>query len=120
PTSTSTLSATPTSTGTPTFTKTATPVTGVVMKGPYPNPSDGDPVNVLVEVTRPSTVEWSVFSMAFRKIRSGQTLINQQGTIQWDLTDGQGNRVADGIYYLRVQVNGTPATVKVFKVLVIR
>jgi len=55
--------------------------------------------------------------MAFRKIRGGETVIAREETIQWDLKDTEGNRVADGIYFLRVQVNGT---VKVFKILVIR
>lgn len=92
----------------------------MVFVGPYPNPSNGGPVNIRIDVSKPSTVQWSVFTQAFRKIRSGETFIDQTGTIQWDLRDDQGMPVADGLYFIRVKVTGGQTTVKIFKVLVIR
>ena len=88
--------------------------------GPYPNPSKGGPVNIRVTVPNPSTVQWSVFSQAFRKIRGGETLIDLTGTIQWDLNADDGTPAANGLYYVRVKVNGGQTVVKVFKVMIIR
>jgi hypothetical protein len=121
-------------TATPTFTVTATvtakatstlsftPTAGneIVLGGPYPNPSQGGPVNVDIETTGQSSVRWSVFTLSFRKIVGGELSVNGEGKIQWDLLDRMGSPVADGLYYLKVEVNGPQDMVKVLKVLVVR
>jgi hypothetical protein len=88
--------------------------------GPYPNPITTGPINLSVLVPGTATVKWSVFTLAFRKIVGGQTTITTQGLIQWDLKDKSGVRVADGVYYLRVEVDGIQSVVKIFKILVLR
>jgi len=40
--------------------------------------------------------------------------------VQWDLRDKLGINVADGLYYVRIQVTGRQDAVKIFKVLVLR
>jgi hypothetical protein len=103
-----------------TQTPTATPVMVSILTGPYPNPSTGGPVAVNVQVPGPSTVKWSVFTLSFRKVGGGEVSINSTGIIYWDLRDNYGSKVADGLYYLRLEVAGLQPKVKVFKVLVIR
>jgi len=111
---------TPTFTPTSIFTNTPTPVSKTVFRGPFPNPSNGGPVFVDVDVPELSTVRWSVFTLAFRKIVSGEISVNTTGVVRWDLTDKQSAKVADGLYYLRLEVIGMQTEVKVFKVLIIR
>jgi hypothetical protein len=38
----------------------------------------------------------------------------------WDLKDKYGSPASNGLYYLRIQVTGTQATTKIFKVLILR
>jgi hypothetical protein len=128
---TSTPTATPTSTFTPTFTgtstwtptstatRTPTPIEEDVVTNPYPNPVDDGPVNIDIKVPGPSTVQWSVFTISFRKIMSSQISINSTGTVQWNLTDKNGAKVSDGLYYIRIEVDGPQPLVKVYKVLVL-
>ena len=80
--------------------------------------SDG-PVRINVSVPSPAMVEWSVFTLNFRKITSGQISVNSTGIVQWDLRDKNGARVADGLYYIRVEVLGPNPVTKVYKVLVL-
>jgi hypothetical protein len=64
-------------------------------------------------------VQWSVFTVNFRKIISGEISVNSTGTVSWDLKDKNGVRVADGLYYIRIEVQGPQPLVKVFKILVL-
>ena len=120
-----TFSATPTATGTSTFTltptatKTPTPIEKDVITYPYPNPVTDGPVNVDIKVPGPSAVKWSVFTVNFRKIISGEISVNSTGTVSWALKDKNGVRVADGLYYIRIEVQGPQPLVKVFKILVL-
>jgi hypothetical protein len=116
---------TPTPTSTPNSTATSTPsftptfiVTTVV--GPaYPNPATG-PVSFTVLVPGPSTVNVTVFTAAFRKIyQSPVYQVTGSETLGWNLEDNWGHPVADGLYYVRIQVIGIQPTVKILKVLVI-
>ena len=74
-----------------------------------------------------ATIQMEVFTTAFRKI-SEHTFIASGGNgplglvtaLQWDLRDKMGMNVADGLYYVRVQVTGRQNAVKIFKVLVLR
>jgi hypothetical protein len=68
-----------------------------------------------------SRVKLEVFTAAFRKIRSQTIPVSNTAQVKWDLEDQEGNRVSEGIYYLRVEVNGLSGNkVVIKKVLVLR
>jgi hypothetical protein len=94
----------------------------VTIGAPYPNPSGySSPVTCQVQAPAGSTVEWAVFTVAFRKILDKSILIpGQNATLVWNQQDAWGNRVANGLYYLRVQVTGSYYETKIWKLLVIR
>jgi len=93
----------------------------VVIGLPYPNPSGPGPVLIPVKVPAGSTVEWSVFTKAFRKILDVSNPISGGSAILvWNLTDAWGRPVANGLYYLRIRVAGSVKTVKILEVLVLR
>ncbi len=118
---TSTASATPNASITATPTVTSTSILTTVIGLPFPNPATGTaPISVSVNVPGPSTVNFDVFTAAFRKIVSQPPVqINGQTSLGWDLKDNWGNPVADGLYYIRIRVSGIQPTVKILKVLVI-
>lgn len=97
-------------------------VSNVTFEAPYPNPSlDARPVTCLVQVPPDSTVEWAVFTVAFRKILD-KSIVNpsQNAILVWNQEDLGGRRVANGLYYLRVQVTGPFYATKIWKLLVVR
>ena len=63
---------------------------------------------------------WDVFTTAYRKVAGGAQGVRGEGTLQWDLTDDRGTRVAAGLYFLRVRVTGRLSADKILKVLVLR
>ena len=105
---------TPTATVAPT--RFAKPTCGF----PYPNPVANGPVSVQISVPGTTMVKWSVFTLSFRKIVNGEKQVTQHDYIQWDLKDQDGKQVGDGLYYLRVEMNGTQPVSNVFKVLILR
>jgi hypothetical protein len=125
-TSTPTASFTATPTVTPTFTltftETNTPAPGGVAIGPpYPNPSGPGPVTLQVRVPNGSKVEWSVFTTSFRKILDVSNPVpGNNAVLVWNLADGWGKPVGNGLYYLRVEVTGPVKASKILKVLVTR
>ncbi len=77
------------------------------------------PVTIEIHAPGSATVNWSVFTTAFRKIVWGTASVNGTGVIQWNLRDKTGTLVADGLYYLRVEVQGDFGTVrKIVKIIV--
>jgi hypothetical protein len=127
-TATFTLTASPTPTSSPgsqptlALTATPTPGSGVVWGLPYPNPVHGlGPVTVPMQVPEGSTVEWSVFTTAFRKILdTTNPILGDQFNLVWNLEDAWQKPVAGGLYYLRVQVTGPVKASRVLKVVVLR
>jgi hypothetical protein len=121
-TNTGTPTPVPTVTPTPTITSTGTwtPVLISDVMAPYPNPSDGDQIQVTLHVAGISRVQWSVFTLNFRKIVGGEVSINQYGTVAWDLKDQNGTPASNGLYYLRIEVIGAQPTVKIFKIMIMR
>ena len=89
---------------------------------PYPNPITGlGPVYFNVAVPGTAQVGWSVFTLAFRKIREGETPVTGACTLQWDLKDGTGGWAANGLYYLRIQATiGGTTTTQTGKILIAR
>jgi hypothetical protein len=128
-TSTPTITYTPTLTFTPTSTSTASPtaINIVIYTPPYPNPVTTGPVEIDVTTPGAATIQMDVFTTAFRKI-SEHTFLAGGGSgplgtvtaVQWDIRDKIGMNVADGLYYVRIQVSGRQDSVKIFKVLVLR
>jgi len=128
PTQTPTTTSTATMVNSPTNTITSTPTfiaiptaTPNFISNPYPNPSMGDPIKLDVQLSGQSHVKFGVFTPAFRKIWEGALTASSNQTLEWDLRDKTGTLVADGLYYLRIQVETSSGTfVKIKKVLVIR
>ena len=120
-TATATISFTATLTLTPTNSATAVK-SGIVIGLPYPNPVVGaGPVSIRIQVPSGSWVEWSVFTTAFRRILDiSNPVSGNDAVLVWNLEDHWQNPVANGLYYLRVQINGSMKTSKIQKILVIR
>lgn len=94
---------------------------GVEIGLPYPNPAGSGPVSIQLRVPTGSAVEWSVYTMAFRKILGNSGPIEGNNTtLVWDLKDKWGTRVANSLYFVKVQVKGTHPETKILKVLVKR
>jgi hypothetical protein len=115
---------TPTATVTKTPTLTSTPANNTTYRGPYPNPVSNGPVQIDVAMPGSGTIEMDVFTTAMRKIAEHATVVNGAGgtvtSVQWDLRDKTGMPIANGLYYLRLQVSGAQASTKIFKVIVVR
>lgn len=66
-------------------------------------------------------VKWSIITMSHRKVLERVVDINGPTTLTWDLKDQKGGFVADGLYYLRLEVGDMAGkTGKIWKVLVAR
>ena len=122
PTNTVTPQPTATKTNTPTFTPTytATLSPDILISAPFPNPSNGSPMTFDVQVPSQSTVTMDVFTLAFRKISSQTKEITGLQPFQWDLKDVSGVQVSNGLYYVRIHVEGAQSSTKILKVLIIR
>ena len=120
-TSTKTPTASPTVSATPTPSATAM-VSTVTIGNPYPNPVSGT-ATVSIPVLAPtgSMAKWTVYTTAFRKIFDQTRAIpGNNGVLSWDLRDTWGNPVANGLYYVQVEVKGLIHGTKILKVLVLR
>ena len=122
PTPVPTVSPTPTITATPigTATPTSTPVLVTSIGPPYPNPVQGGQVSIGLTVPGPSTVGWKIFTMGFRKIFEDHSQVASAGTILWNLEDQGGTPVANGLYYLQVDITGPQPLTRILKVLVMK
>jgi len=126
PTNTVTNNLTPlptsTHTNTPTITATDTLTISsvIVVSAPYPSPSNGSPITFNVQVPSPSTITLDVFTLAFRKIYSQTNHGDGLVTFQWDIKDATGIQVSNGLYYVRIHVEGLQSTTKILKVLILR
>ena len=78
-----------------------------------PNPARGSVEFAIVGATGPVRVD--VFNVAGRKIRSLTGTPDAVGvrTLAWDRRDGEGSRVADGIYFVRANLGGRAVTKRV-------
>jgi hypothetical protein len=94
----------------PTQTETAatTVVTHPVL---YPNPVTGEQVTLtLPSVSGQVTVE--IFTLSFRELQTIKVQENGDGFLVIPLLDREGNRLANGLYYLRVSGGGQKWTLK--------
>jgi len=78
-----------------------------------PNPSRGD-VTVLFELPRPSSVSLRVYDVRGRVVRSYAAATHPAGmhTFRWDGRSDGGAALADGVYFARLEVEGTVVTGK--------
>jgi hypothetical protein len=119
-TATKTLTVTKTPTFTSTPSATATTVNETQICKPYPNPSLAHaPFGLCVAVNGSAEVEMDVFTSNFRKVLTRSFQATGYSQWQWDLRDQWGNPVANGLYYIRVHVDASNPTTKIFKVLVL-
>ena len=94
-------------------TATATPKHN--KKGPtaYPNPATGNTVYLETGFDSTTDMTASIFTIAFRKVQSTAfTQVPSGSSITLDLTDNNGNRLANGIYYVVVEAQGERFTTK--------
>jgi len=97
-----TFSRTPTVTPTWTFTATATRIPVVL----YPNPVTGPgPVRVSVPLSA-GRVSVSIFTTAFRKVQS-ESFSGASGFVSVSLLDHGGLQLANGLYYVVVETEGS-------------
>lgn len=76
-----------------------------MVSAPYPNPAT-DRVTIEVYPARPGEVRWTVFTTAFRKIREGALVSGgEKVRVVWDLRDAAGSPAANGMYFVRVEID---------------
>jgi hypothetical protein len=110
---------TPTSTQTPTFTPDIP--CGLQVSLPYPNPvHDGQGVKFDLKSGCPVQARCVVYTTANRKVMDRTVDVSMLQTLAWDLTDLKGRRVANGVYYLRVEQVGGEVILKSAPLMVIR
>lgn len=115
-----TATATPTATSTATVTATFTPIVKTVICPPSPNPAE-EVLSFCASVPPQTTViRCEIYTLAFRKVGEKSFPPPFTGTMNLDLVDAYGQRLANGLYYLRVTVTGPSPATETFKVLVIR
>ena len=88
----------------------------------FPNPSNGtQPTQVQLNLTQVSDVKIQIFTIAFRKV--GEQTFSQVppgGKVTLSLTDRWGSLLANGLYYIRVEVTGMAPVTKILRLLVLR
>lgn len=97
---------------------TPTETTTVGQPVVYPNPDPGQSVNIHVPLNSPADVTVKIFSLSFRRVQ--ETTYNHliPGTdISMPLLDSWGHPLANGLYYVVVDVGGTRT---ICKLLIIR
>jgi len=106
----------------PTVTYTPTPASADTVRQAYPNPISGNgPLYFQVQVVNPSRVTWKIFTTSFRMIYSNQQTVANLETLSWNLLDKNGGAVANGLYYIQVNVaDGPTTTQQILKVIVLK
>ena len=86
-------------------------VAGLALSLPMPNPVRIQ-TRFALTLPRESAVEVSVFDAGGRRVRTlaAQVLPAGATSLQWDLDDAAGHRVAAGLYLVRARVGGQIAT----------
>jgi glucuronoarabinoxylan endo-1,4-beta-xylanase len=102
-------------------TPTSTPAFSGTISLPYPNPSGpGQVVHIQIQVHQPSTVDYRVFTTAFRMIFQASQNVNGLGILNWDLRDENGDPMPNGLYYLQVIVRNDAGTIqKIEKIIIL-
>lgn len=61
----------------------------------------------------PMTVEWAVYTVAYRKVYEERIEVNGARTVDWALKDGKGTSMASGMYFLEVKTGSQTVIRKV-------
>jgi hypothetical protein len=112
--------ATATSTPTATVTATCTPTSVVLAQGHpviYPNPVTGGTATVGLTTLTASKVKVHILTLAGHLVKTKEYSQVTTGSVSIDLTDKNGLQLANGLYYLKVNVDDQTA---VCKMLVLR
>ncbi|HJT24650.1 MAG TPA: hypothetical protein VJ873_08750, partial [bacterium] len=97
----------PTATVTPT--STPKPVTTPIV---FPNPSSGNPVNVMPPVyPGAADVRVQLFTIAFRKVQEQSYSSLPYGPVKINMLDEWGSPLASGLYYVVITVNDSQRSV---------
>ena len=81
----------------------------------WPNPAMDD-VAFALELPRASMVQWAIFDVQGRTVWSEQlSLAAGHASLRWSATTARGERVAKGIYLVRVRVDGTEFTRRIVR-----
>ena len=91
-----------------------------VISVPYPNPSNGSPISFTVQTSGRSVVKMDIFTLNFRKIFDRTFEAEGVQTVSWNLKDPMGDQVANGVYYVRINITGSQSVTKIVKVLILR
>lgn len=85
------------------------------MSNPYPNPVRlGSTVRVNLLSSCPVTADWSVYTLAYRKVYGERVEVNGPKTAAWNLRDDKGVPVGAGLYFLKFEaLGGNPVLRKV-------
>lgn len=82
----------------------------VQLHSPAPNPTARS-VSIAYYIPRPADVSLSIYTISGRAVRRVDLGRQPAGlhSLTWNGLDGQGGRVAPGVYFLRLGVDGAPA-----------
>jgi flagellar hook assembly protein FlgD len=82
----------------------------------FPNPFSGD-TTIRYDVARPQLLRISVYDVTGRRVRSLHDAIVSAGrsAVSWDGRDSDGQPVAAGVYFLRLQAEDVSQTRKVVR-----
>ncbi len=74
-------------------------VAGIEGITPFPNPTPG-PCRLLFELSDPMAVQWDIYTVAGRRIRSLREAFTEAGPriLEWDGRDAGGDEIANGTY----------------------
>ncbi|MCK4513351.1 T9SS type A sorting domain-containing protein [bacterium] len=89
--------------------------TSLALRSPFPNPASGD-VSLRVDVPSPGCgIRLMVVDTAGREVRTVVDGYQRGGrlTTSWDRTNAQGEKVASGIYFLRLEARGEVRSAKI-------
>jgi hypothetical protein len=98
----------------PTLTPTVStdgPCGFVALSPAYPNPVLASSPLVRVRLTSscPTTAHWSIVTVDYRMVLKGTVQVSGRTTLSWNLKDGNGKDMANGLYYFLLRdAKGTP------------
>lgn len=72
----------------------------------YPNPATGPAVSLKIPPTTAPAVRVEIFTTAFRKVQDENIPVNAGYWLSVNLMDEWGRPLANGLYYVVVNVNG--------------
>lgn len=112
PTDTFTITNTPTITDTPTI--TPTPKVDVALDRNYADVSKGETVKVMVKTMAGKKVKVKVFNLSGEHIKDIEFTASADGwsQVEWDAKNIAGKTVGRGIYFIYINVEGLPETVR--------